>query len=368
LLFGFTLTKFLSSTQQTLFRNPVIDKNGYSTGSVLIVPANGNGDIGLLNKKGYFEKLWSIGKPVFYGELFDNNKILLVHIVKNQTTLPTNTGLIAIYNERGYLETSFEDASLHHDIAIKSYPKIFALSRRIQKIEHKGENIRIIDQSIIEIDLNKKKITKKIDLLDYFPLPDQLPKQILHKNMFDIFHGNGLDYIKENPVNGNPAILITMRKLYKGSLALIDLKTDQLLWTSPKGFFLYPHDGKFTKDKTVTVFDNGDTSNIYKKQSRVVEMDITTNKIIWEYDGTVKSRMYKQYFQWQMFSPWVSGAQKTKKGYLIVSGMQGRIFEVSKDKKIVWDLPGAASFSHTIWGTVAIPLFKARQYEENQLN
>ena len=42
--------------------------------------------------------------------------------------------------------------------------------------------------------------------------------------------------------------------------------------------------------------------------------------------------------------------------------MQGQIIEVSKDKKIVWKLPAAASFLKDKNNSLSIEIFKARQY------
>ena len=91
----------------------------------------------------------------------------------------------------------------------------------------------------------------------------------------------------------------------------------------------------FTREKTITVFDNGGDQG-FKRLSRVVEMGVksNTNKILWEYDGTIKKDRLSRIYRWQMFSPWISGVQKTKKGYLMTRGMQGRILKVSKDHKL----------------------------------
>ena len=217
LALGLLLSKFLFSPvksfsispSNTLARNPIVDKNNYSQGHILIVPLGGSGDFGLYNKKGYFEKIWSTQIPTFYGEMMDNNKVLLVHqksSFSDPSYLPGDTGLIAVYNDKGQLETSFEDDALHHDIAIKNSSRIFAFSRYIKKIKHKQKNIKIVDNSIIEIDLDKQKIVNTIKLFDYFPFSDKLIQnrktEINYNNSFNIFHPNGIDYISENPING----------------------------------------------------------------------------------------------------------------------------------------------------------------------
>lgn len=352
-----------------LIRNPVIDKDSYSQGSILIVPLNGSGDIGLLNKRGYFEKIWSTDKITFYAELMENNKILVVHAIKDifnasseEIILPGRTGLIAVYNDKGAIELSFKDETLHHDIAIKSQYRVFALSHQIRSVQHKKKNIKILDDSIVEIDLKLNKIINRYTLLNYFSLPDKLPKPYKFlQNSHNIFHANSIDYVKENPINGNEGLLITMRNFQGGALALLDLKTNKLLWQSKKGVFSYPHDGAFTKDGTISVFDNGD---IKTANSRIIEMDIVTNEVIYEYDPLKgkEAVFLKEFKRWDMFSPYVSGVQKTEKGYLVTSGMQGKIFEISKDHRVVWELPAAASVFRTSDGRLSTVIFKARQY------
>ena len=386
--------EIIISKENQPVRNPIIDKNAYTRGHILIVPYWGKGEIGLYNKRGYFEKIWSTQHTTLYGELIprpEGYSILVVHKNKKFFHHPlyfyTNTGLIAIYNNNGVLETSFEDVSLHHDIEVKTPSRIFALSRILKTMKHKNTTVRIVDDSIIEINLKTKKIVKRLILSDYFPLPDHLPEATAdYKNSINLFHANSINYIKENPFNGNEAVLVTMKNYLKGTIALIDLKTNKLLWQSPRSFFLYPHDGKFTKDKTITVFDNGDHKRL---KSRFLELDIKKNKIVWEYDpsndqnGVLKAvgvPLFKNdknrrksriisLLKWQgiHFSRHLSGIQKTDKGYLITSGQYGNIFEISKEHKIVWLLPAAASVFRFTSGMPAIRIFKARQYDEDVL-
>ena len=117
---------------------------------------------------------------------------------------------------------------------------------------------------------------------------------------------------------GNEAILVTLRKFEKGAIILIDLKTNKLLWKSPKGFFLFPHDGKFTKDKTITVFDNGvmDWRTKTNKLSRIFELNIKTNKIVWEYNNTDVKGKIRIFFQWNFFFTMAKWSSKNRKRVL----------------------------------------------------
>lgn len=368
----FTASCFHTKFDIALSRNPVIKGNSYTDGKILIVPYLGRA-AGLYNKKGYFEKIWTLNKPTFYGELMGNN-ILIVHFHKRHFQGKTitdldaipkkgpfhiigSTGIIATYDYNGKLKSNFEDTSLHHDISIKDQTRIFALSWQIKTFFYKKEPFVIAEDSIVEIDIKNSKIIKKLPLSDYFPIDKyfNMSKKYPQKDRLNnIFHTNGIDYIKENPINGNEAVLITMRNYNEGTVALIDLQTNKLLWKSKKGDFTFPHDAKFTKDKTITVFNNGAKKNM---KSEVVELNIKTNEILWKFDGKNK------FLSFRLFSPFISGVHKTEKGYLITVGSQGRILEVSKDKEIVWELPAAASvFRHFIDNSLITEIFKVRQY------
>ena len=153
-----------------------------------------------------------------------------------------------------------------------------------------------------------------------------------------------------------------MRHYDEGKVALIDLNLNKLLWQSPKGLFTFPHDAKFTKEGHITLFNNGRASAM---RSEIIEMNIKTNQILWRYDGISRKEQesLSTFFHFRMFSPFISGVQKTEKGFLVTVGNQGRVFEISRDKKIVWDLPSAGSFTRTINGGLGKELFKVRQYD-----
>lgn len=362
-----------------LKRNPIINAE-YSRGKILIVPLAGIGDIGLYNKEGFFEKIYSTNIPTFYGEIIDNDNILVIHfdqtLLKNRIAhldkLPDSsfniigtTGLISVYNKKGKLKLSFKDASLHHDISIKSPTRIFALSWKAKKYNiSKFKNVTVVEDSIIEIDLKMNKIIKRWPLKNYFSVFEKNSINYPMEGVLNCsYHANSIDYIKENPINGNEAILVTMRNFDNGKVALIDLETGNLLWESKTGALVFPHDARFTEEKTITLFNNGS----YKKMhSQVFEIDIKNNKILWKYDrgfGNNRKSGFSKFRQFRMFSPYLSGVYKTKKGYLVTVGNQGKIFEVSKDKKIVWELPASGSFTNSIEGTLSTELFKVKQYK-----
>ncbi|MBW1766513.1 MAG: aryl-sulfate sulfotransferase [Deltaproteobacteria bacterium] len=75
----------------------------------------------------------------------------------------------------------------------------------------------------------------------------------------------------------------------------------------------------------ILIYDNG----MYVGHSRAVEVDWKTNKVVWETPGSTNR---------SHFSGYISAAKRLPNGNtLITSGAQGRLFEVTRDKEIVWE-------------------------------
>lgn len=67
--------------------------------------------------------------------------------------------------------------------------------------------------------------------------------------------------------------------------------------------------------------------------SRILEIDPTTKQIVWQYTAEDSGLP-----PWTFFSSFVSNAQRLPNGNtLITEGMQGRIFQVTSEGKIVWE-------------------------------
>lgn len=113
----------------------------------------------------------------------------------------------------------------------------------------------------------------------------------------------------------------------------------------------------------ILVFDNGgwagyDVPNpgsptgvkaALRDYSRVLEIDPTTLKIVWQY--TPKEAGFLEPMDSNRFySPFISGAQRLPNGNtLITEGSDGRVFEVTPDHEIVWE------FISPYWGK-AVPM------------
>jgi len=108
------------------------------------------------------------------------------------------------------------------------------------------------------------------------------------------------------------------------------------------------------------IFDNGGIAgygifgmpNKFRFFSRIIEIDPITMEIIWEYYHRKGSNLMTSGENHKFFSLFLGSAQRLPNGNtLITEGMSKRVFEVNKDKKIVWDFV----FSGIIYRCYRIP-------------
>jgi uncharacterized protein (UPF0248 family) len=110
----------------------------------------------------------------------------------------------------------------------------------------------------------------------------------------------------------------------------ISRKTGKILWKLGPPTVAGQHAPTQLANENILIFDNGvhrlDDSVPY---SRVIEIDPTTNEIVWRYQDKPT---------WNFFSPRMGNAQRLANGNtLITESSFGRFFEVTKEGEIVWE-------------------------------
>jgi Arylsulfotransferase (ASST) len=112
----------------------------------------------------------------------------------------------------------------------------------------------------------------------------------------------------------------------------------------------------------ILVFDNEGTAGYPPVAtpmiggSRVLEINPMTRKVVWEYAGTKIT----------MYSPYISSAQRLPNGNtLIDEGIDGRFFQVTPEKKIVWEYvspilgpdqaPGGQALTNSVYRIQGVP-------------
>ena len=122
--------------------------------------------------------------------------------------------------------------------------------------------------------------------------------------------------------------LVSFRQI--SVVGIVDRATGAWRWKWGPGVLSHQHAPTYVAPDHVLLFDNG--AHRYGQgasYSRIVEVDLATNQIVWEYRGEPPLAFY---------SPLISNAERLPNGNtLICEGSAGRLFEVTSRHEIVWE-------------------------------
>lgn len=176
---------------------------------------------------------------------------------------------------------------------------------------------------------------------DKFNLNYILPPTHGYFATVDWVHFNGVDY---NPRTDQ--VVVTCRNF--GEFVVIDRKSGKITarWGNPVTFdpkavapsycmdgsekLFGPHNAHFLDNNNVQVFDNG-CMRPQGNRSRVLEVDPTTGKQVWE---------YKSHHPYNFCSPYQSSSQRLPNGNVLVCASgPGQIFEVTggPEPRVIWE-------------------------------
>ena len=129
-------------------------------------------------------------------------------------------------------------------------------------------------------------------------------------------------------------ILLSFR--YTDTIALFDRAKGGFTWRFGPGVFSHQHNPTWLPNGHVLVFNNGEHRLRKLPHSSVMELDPATNQVVWEYKGSPEI---------SFLSPSISGAQRLPNGNtFITEGRPGRLFEVTAEGDIVWEMNALHTF------------------------
>ena len=148
----------------------------------------------------------------------------------------------------------------------------------------------------------------------------------------DVVHANTIEPVVQphlqsrHPIYAAGNVVWTSR--HQHVVAIVEWSTNQLLWAWGQGLLRGPHEGRVLANGNVLVLDNG----FERRGSRVLEVDPISNKVVWMYRGERPK---------DFFTRGQGGAQRLANGNtLITESDNARAFEVTPDKRIVWEFLG----------------------------
>jgi len=155
------------------------------------------------------------------------------------------------------------------------------------------------------------------------------PEYMIRYLLFDWAHNNTCEVLPDSPTGRKDSrfkagnILFSYRSL--DIIGVIERETGEIVWAWGPGELDGQHQPTMLPNGNIMIYDNGTR----RGWSRIIELNPLEEEIVWEYTGTPKE---------SFFSPSISGAQLLPNGnVLICEGGPCRLFEVTRDKKIVWE-------------------------------
>lgn len=162
-------------------------------------------------------------------------------------------------------------------------------------------------------------------------------------------------YINAVKLCKNGDLLLSGRHV--STIFRVDRKTGNIVKRYGRGYLAHQHDARELANGNILVFDNGIQRDGYEAlYSRILEIDSETDEIVWEYKAPEPS---------DFFSSICAGAEQLSNlNVVICEAMLGRIFEVNRDKEIVWEYinPIFTSYVNEQESTM---MWRAHRYEKD---
>ena len=286
--------------------------------------------------------------------LYSNGDLLAIYATDRDT--PFGYGLVKIDKDSNVIWEYTGRA--HHDVDVGSDGKIYILTHEIrtEKIQGLKVNPPFLDDYIVILSHDGKEINK-LSVTDVFNNSD-FAGVLGNLTSWDLWHANNIEVLDDKIADKfsflkKGCVLVSFKTV--NVIAAIDLDEEKVIWAI-RGPWLGQHDPDFLENGNILIFDNKGYCG-EGGRSRVVEFDPKTRGIIWEYTGDKKN---------PFFSAIRSAQQRLPNGNtLITESDNGRIFEVTKDKEIVWEYLTPFRAPHDKW-LVAV-VMRAQRFEKDKL-
>lgn len=272
-----------------------------------------------------------------YAEMLPNGDV--VATVKSMGDTPDGYGLIKIDKDSKVI-WSLPDGFNHH-MSITEDGRIIGMVHEWRNTRQRpvpGASYfpqRVLEDFIVEVS-PEGKIISKVSLLDAIAEPEfrDLMGSAFFRNYstktWDRLHPNDIEIIDAAFASHHPFMkpgmfLISLRDL--DALVLFDPVAKKVTWAM-RGPWLRQHDPDLLANGNILLFDNrGD--DIAGRGSRILEFDPSSGRVLWSYMGT-KTQPFR--------SDKAGGQERLPNGNTLISeDDRGRIFEVTRDGKIVWE-------------------------------
>ncbi|RKZ50492.1 MAG: hypothetical protein DRR08_30245 [Candidatus Parabeggiatoa sp. nov. 2] len=262
--------------------------------------------------------------------LYPNGDLLAIYLGMGDS--PWGYGLVKVDKDSKMIWKYAEN--VHHDVDVDSDGKIYTLIHEFttEKIPEVALDPPFLEDSIVVLsadgqELKRVSISKAFRNSDYSSV---LKVLVDAEKKGDPWHTNNVELLNEQmaaqfPFLKKGQVLVSLRNI--DTIAVVDLDKEQVVWAIT-GPWHRQHDPDFLSNGNMILFDN---RGHYGKggSSRVIEFNPTTMEILWQYTGDEKN----------IFASWISASQqRLPNGNTLITESNGaRLFEVTREKQIVWE-------------------------------
>jgi len=331
--------------------NPQLSWRGYTLFTANYITAL------LMDMEGRIVHRWQYQKGITNAELLPNGNLMALAMpsenVEGQRGLNGQAASCFELDWDGNLVWEYEDPWMHHDfqrmpngntLIVKWEPMPRGMVRKVKGgYNADGDDPKhMLGDTVLEVTPDGV-IKKHWKSWHHFDTATEVICPLDHR----------MEWTHCNSISLSPKGDWLMSFRRTSTIAEISARTGKVKWKWGDGTTGHQHDAKYTPQGTITIFDNG----IHRRgidYSRALEIDAKTRKILWQYTDNPPFSFY---------SLMGGSVDRLPNGNtLICETAKGQFFEVTLDKKVVWEYINPFFVSNPRVGGRMNLVFRAHRY------
>jgi hypothetical protein len=286
----------------------------------------------LMDMEGTVVKTWTAdAAKAFPGVALDHNEH--ARFLRRVHLLPDGS-ILALFDELGLVHLDPDSRILwafqertHHDLFVEENGKIWALARQLRVVPELRRDEPIWEDFIVELS-PEGKLLRRISVIECFRKSSYAPLLANIGSQHDVLHTNTIRVLDGSLAGRSPLfrrgrLLLSLKNL--NTVAVVDPDAGAVVWAL-SGQWYAQHSARFLPSGHLLLFDN---LGLMRPASRILEIDLFTQKIVWSFGGRPGEEFLSE------TSGWVD--RLPNGNTLITESNFGRVIEVTPDNQIVWE-------------------------------
>lgn len=263
-------------------------------------------------------------------KMLPNGDLLAIYVATGDT--PWGYGMVKLDRDSNVLWSY--SGRTHHDLDVGDDGRIYTLVHEMRRKTFDGFpqlTVPRLDDFVAVLAPDGSEV-KRVSILDALVNSNyaRLLDRVAWYNKHDFIHTNNIDVIDKAeaevlPFASEGQVLLSFRDI--DTIAVLDLEQERIVWAL-RGNWMGQHDPDILPDGRILLFDNQGNYGPGGR-SRVIEVDPVTGAVLWWYAGSPE----------EPFESKVRAAQQRlpNGNTLITESTGGRLFEVTREGRIVWE-------------------------------